>query len=963
MVWFRLNKGTVFLVSAFFFMVPLFCSAQALTEIEDDADISVPEEQVPDLTVSEVPQSQDDCYGHYRFQSIQASIGTVKSEYAAGEAVAFSGELVNTNPFPVPEVELFVRIHEKGSEYFSNGGNIIDEISYKDIILRADRNAPVNFGWQVPAWLPDGEYRANFFVVSAGAIYFGGLPFTNEVVAGFSDFHVKNQVTQGIFFDRNKTLLNNAAYVHIGDTPEFSADTNVMLQQALTNSLPGKQSVDVRYDLYTWDGLRAQDLLRSTKEVINMTGNTSVDIRYTFPPLAESVYYLKVTAVSDKGVTAILNVRFATSIHKPRLAYIGLEGFVSESQEGVACYQSSTYDAVAGRVVLQASDANGRVIGQGVYQGMLDAAPKLMRIEHLDRITPYVRLRGEVFTEDGRKTHEISMVYDCSELQKTDKDLDCSERVVTLSAEQADPTGSAVLDAWSENGKIVVFVSSIMLILVVVGILVWKWRHASSRIVSVLVFVAIALYGAMDARSVLAYNSRSAAASGSYAYYLDSGFGWRQYHEMNLSVVHKIEMIAGGATVNVGESIVYDYVPDDPFFLRTGGWNTCPYGKWCGVYNGVNGAGAREYGHDVADPATVCFNRERTAAYTPSSNWQAFPWLFSGGWGSRFTTTNTFNSSTPVVYTSSNPAVMSCSGSTCSALAGGAATITATVPQTDFITFVCTRHRNGSNFEFDKDYCTSFGSAVYRYGRRTAFGAAGGLKSPLPSVSMQWDITVTGGAVVDGVCGAAAGGTYASAPITDLCGSGMPSPAMDGGAVWNWSCAGSGGGATANCSAVKLNRVLKICQDTCDSGARRDGSVSTLMISDTRRYVACYNFSNRCDDPSGATLATWSGEAGNTATSFSGLNPAADIIVRADANGTENVTANIGGGVTPVSSTVTVTCVFVAPACPTTSVEAVSLCDTETFSSSYTNTCTGAVVTRLCPGTRYCDTNYKEVSP
>ena len=57
-----------------------------------------------------------------------------------------------------------------------------------------------------------------------------------------------------------------------------------------------------------------------------------------------------------------------------------------------------------------------------------------------------------------------------------------------------------------------------------------------------------------------------------------------------------------------------------------------------------------------------------------------------------------------------------------------------------------------------------------------------------------------GGGSTNGVCGTANGGSFSSAPTTNLCATGTPS-AVTGSGPWAWSCAGSGGGTTANCSA------------------------------------------------------------------------------------------------------------------------------------------------------------------
>ncbi len=63
--------------------------------------------------------------------------------------------------------------------------------------------------------------------------------------------------------------------------------------------------------------------------------------------------------------------------------------------------------------------------------------------------------------------------------------------------------------------------------------------------------------------------------------------------------------------------------------------------------------------------------------------------------------------------------------------------------------------------------------------------------------SAAFDILAT---AIDGACGSAHGGTFTSAPATDLCAAGTPG-AVGGGGPWTWTCAGVAGGTDASCSA------------------------------------------------------------------------------------------------------------------------------------------------------------------
>lgn len=66
-----------------------------------------------------------------------------------------------------------------------------------------------------------------------------------------------------------------------------------------------------------------------------------------------------------------------------------------------------------------------------------------------------------------------------------------------------------------------------------------------------------------------------------------------------------------------------------------------------------------------------------------------------------------------------------------------------------------------------------------------------------------YSVNVGDSSPVTGICGNSNGLSLSSAPVTGLCTAGTPS-AVSGSGPWSWTCAGSGGGSTANCGATLL---------------------------------------------------------------------------------------------------------------------------------------------------------------
>ncbi|HJV36669.1 S8 family serine peptidase [Geomonas sp.] len=110
--------------------------------------------------------------------------------------------------------------------------------------------------------------------------------------------------------------------------------------------------------------------------------------------------------------------------------------------------------------------------------------------------------------------------------------------------------------------------------------------------------------------------------------------------------------------------------------------------------------------------------------------------------------------------------------------------------------------------------------------------------------------------VANGVCGAANGGRFASAPTSNLCSAGTPS-AVTGSGPWNWTCVGSSSGTTATCSANTMSSGNGIC-GTSNGVAFASAPGSNLCASGTPSAVTGSGPWNWTCSGTGGTNATCS---------------------------------------------------------------------------------------------------------
>ena len=95
------------------------------------------------------------------------------------------------------------------------------------------------------------------------------------------------------------------------------------------------------------------------------------------------------------------------------------------------------------------------------------------------------------------------------------------------------------------------------------------------------------------------------------------------------------------------------------------------------------------------------------------------------------------------------------------------------------------------------------------------------------SGGFSYERSTPGASPINGTCGSANGGTFTTAPTANLCSAGTAT-AVSGTGPWTWSCIGSNGGTTANCSA---NVGTPTCTLSANPASIVAGGTSTLTAS------------------------------------------------------------------------------------------------------------------------------------
>ncbi len=217
-------------------------------------------------------------------------------------------------------------------------------------------------------------------------------------------------------------------------------------------------------------------------------------------------------------------------------------------------------------------------------------------------------------------------------------------------------------------------------------------KYTFSFLVALALFFVAGTYDKAEAYvagSQTVVSSNNSGGSGLQAWY--SATNYFKIFNFFLSVSHQVTYLYFAPNVTVGTQIYfnYDYLNGLPFFNASGGWDDSPYGSWCPEGSASCGfpSGTSAFLATIP-PGWVQWKKFTDAInvyhYDPSI------WLPLSDPGVTNATANESSGlitaqvfpvlSSNVTYTSDTPGIISCSGSTCTAIATGVATITAHIP-------------------------------------------------------------------------------------------------------------------------------------------------------------------------------------------------------------------------------------------------------------------------------------------
>ncbi len=133
---------------------------------------------------------------------------------------------------------------------------------------------------------------------------------------------------------------------------------------------------------------------------------------------------------------------------------------------------------------------------------------------------------------------------------------------------------------------------------------------------------------------------------------------------------------------------------------------------------------------------------------------------------------------------------------------------------------------------------------------------------------------------VNGKCGSANGGTFSSKPNSNLCSKGNASSVSSSGNTWKWSCSGSNGGSKAQCSATKAPQPVNGKCGSANGGTFSSKPTSNLCSKGSASSVNGNGpWSWSCNGSNGGSSAQCSADKKSTTPAPAGACPYSDGII------------------------------------------------------------------------------------
>lgn len=337
--------------------LPSGVTLEQLSEITEYEDLPSEVQEIFSTYVG----SRDSCLAAYQLGSVVFLFdGSVASRsFKPGQSMTISGNIQNTNPYPIAQGKVMVRILRDDTTVAAEHWHpiVAETILPNEFNLPASDSVPFTFSWAVPNGAPGGTYRAEFHFLAGGRYSMGGLSFVPNFTAGSVLFGVQTSANPAILsFDRSSVELQNEPLALRAVPPTLAAGAPVSIQVNLTASgTSAPIPATITTALYEWSDTDGEQPLQQSSEQVSITQNQPYPVQFSWENAQAGVHELVVTATPQDSslLPSIVRVRFPVEGNTPRVVFSGVTEVTDTEAVVTTCVVNGTHGAGAGTVTTQ----------------------------------------------------------------------------------------------------------------------------------------------------------------------------------------------------------------------------------------------------------------------------------------------------------------------------------------------------------------------------------------------------------------------------------------------------------------------------------------------------------------------------------------------------------------------------------------------------------------------------------
>jgi hypothetical protein len=407
------GSGAVLLIAILLsLLIQPFAYAQEVAgDLENEENFSDPV-GAPAGTVS--------CFDYYAFGSVQANVVSELTSTVSGTTITFTGTLTNSNPYPLVDGTLYVKIFKNRSASDGNGPDVVDQfVAMDNVTIPAKGSVPASFEWRIPAHAVSGDYRLATYFTTSDAFNLLGLTFTDDVIGNVVPFTITGEQNESVMFDKSSVTVDGQQFLFAAFPPQVDAQKPIDVSAAIRNTSDSPQEARVSWVIYRWDAQKQSNVVHTEEDRVMVPAGGTAPVSVAVADNDFTVYYV-VGTLTWNDAKSVIGVRFGRvgperfRINFPSIISFPLKAGQANTMFACLHNTSDTEILPGGRLELALTDSRGNTIAEHVYDGevtsaMMGVASQFTPEEDYDTVT----LKARLF-QNGELVDEADVMYDCS---------------------------------------------------------------------------------------------------------------------------------------------------------------------------------------------------------------------------------------------------------------------------------------------------------------------------------------------------------------------------------------------------------------------------------------------------------------------------------------------------------------------------------------------------------------------